>query len=235
MNPIVVKNEIEDALSKQLRFMYPIDNVCPDSSIASEIKRLFPVGDEDKTKRHEFVNSAYVEAIPQYKPGRTLQKLVEANELHVSTAETLVRYFAPGSDMSQIRLHEHQENSLVSVNRGENLLVCTGTGSGKTESFLIPVLDSIARERIEKGQNYEPGVRAMILYPMNALVNDQVLRIRNILKEAQGIDGIQDITYGIYTGDVATEESERNLRELDENQMDAIREIETVNAKHPYF
>ncbi len=235
MNPIVVKNEIEDALSKQLRFMYPIDNVCPDSSIVSEIKRLFPVGDEDKTQRHEFVNSAYVEAIPQYKPGRTLQELVEANELHDSTAKTLVRYFAPGSDMSQIRLHEHQENSLVSVNRGENLLVCTGTGSGKTESFLIPVLDSIARERIEQGENYESGVRAMILYPMNALVNDQVLRIRNILKEAQGIDGIQDITYGIYTGDVATEESERNLRELDENKMDAIREIETVNAKHPYF
>lgn len=235
MNPIVVKTEIEDALSKQLRFMYPIDNVCPDSSIASEIKRLFPVGDEDKTQRHEFVNSAYVEAIPQYKPGRTLQELVEANELHDSTANTLVRYFAPGRDMSQIRLHEHQENSLVSVNRGNNLLVCTGTGSGKTESFLIPVLDSIARERIEKGQNYEPGVRAMILYPMNALVNDQVLRIRNILKEAQGIDGIQDITYGIYTGDVATEESERNLRELDENQMNAIRNIETVNAKHPYF
>ncbi len=233
MNPLVVKNEIEDALSKQLRFMYPIDSVCPNTSVAEEIKRLFPVGDEDKSGRHEFVNSAYVEAIPQYQPGHTLQELVNNGALHPSTAETLSNYFNCPVDIA--RLHEHQEKSLLSVNQGNNLLVCTGTGSGKTESFLIPVLDSIARERIEQGQNYVPGVRAMILYPMNALVNDQVLRIRNILKGAQGIDGIQDITYGIYTGDVATEESERDLRELTENQRNAISNIEVVSADHPYF
>ena len=239
MKPYILKNEIEDALSKQLRFMYPIDVVCPDSSVAREIKRLFPVGDEDKDRRHEFVKSAYVEAIPQYKPGRTLQKLVTDGVLHASTAEALSRYFKCPIDKA--RLHEHQEASLVSVRDGQNLLVCTGTGSGKTESFLIPVLDAIARERIEKGETYVPGVRAMILYPMNALVNDQVLRIRNLLKYAQGsndaeeIDGIKDITYGIYTGDVATESKEQDLEELDEAALNAINEAPTVPVDHPFF
>lgn len=239
MNPFKLKNEIEDALSKQLRFMYPIDVVCPDSSIAKEVKRLFPIGEEDKERRHMFVKSAYVEAIPQYKPGRTLQELVEADVLHQSTAEALSRYF--NCPIDKARLHEHQEASLISVKDGRNLLVCTGTGSGKTESFLIPVLDAIARERIEKGENYVPGVRAMILYPMNALVNDQVLRIRNLLKSAHasnGIEeivGIKDITYGIYTGDLATESREQDLEELDEQALNAINNATTVPVDHPFF
>lgn len=239
MNPLILKTEIEDALSKQLRFMYPIDVVCPDSSIAKEVKRLFPVGEECKKHRHEFVKSAYVEAIPQYKPGRTLQELVEGDVLHKSTAEALSRYFKCPIDKA--RLHEHQEASLVSVKEGQNLLVCTGTGSGKTESFLIPVLDSIARERIEQGENYVPGVRAMILYPMNALVNDQVLRIRNLLKNAQGsngadgIEGVKDITYGIYTGDVATESKEQDLEELDDQALNAISNAPIVPVDHPFF
>lgn len=239
MNPLILKTEIEDALSKQLRFMYPIDVVCPDSSIAKEVKRLFPVGEECKEHRHEFVKSAYVEAIPQYKPGRTLQELVEGDVLHESTAEALSRYFKCPIDKA--RLHEHQEASLVSVKEGQNLLVCTGTGSGKTESFLIPVLDSIARERIAQGNNYVPGVRAMILYPMNALVNDQVLRIRNLLKNAQGsngadgIEGVKDITYGIYTGDVATESKEQDLEELDDQALNAISNAPIVPVDHPFF
>lgn len=233
MNPIDIKQEIEDALCKQLRFMYPFDDVCPNSSIAREIKKLFPVGEEDKSKRHEFVNSAYVEAIPQYKPGRTLAELKAASVLHESTAAAFAKYF--GCSAEEATLHQHQDNALVSVNNGENLLVCTGTGSGKTESFLIPVLDAITRERCEMGENYQPGVRAMILYPMNALVNDQVLRIRNILKAAQGFTGIQDITYGIYTGDVATEGSEQNLRELNDQQKVALQGADTVHVDHPYF
>jgi DEAD/DEAH box helicase/Helicase conserved C-terminal domain len=79
-----------------------------------------------------------------------------------------------------------------------NLVVCSGTGSGKTEAFLIPLIDSLIREH-EDG-NLNPDVRAMILYPMNALVNDQIRRLRSILRWAP------EITFGKFTGETAHDE-----------------------------
>jgi ATP-dependent helicase YprA (DUF1998 family) len=60
---------------------------------------------------------------------------------------------------------------------GKNLLVMTGTGSGKTESFLLPILGKLACEAKTNPTVFsdQPAVRALILYPMNALVNDQLV------------------------------------------------------------
>src|SRR5205823_10527138 len=77
--------------------------------------------------------------------------------------------------------YEHQaaavEGSLV---RGRSLVVMTGTGSGKTECFLLPILGKLAREAKSHGARFgsTPAVRAIVLYPMNALVNDQLGRLR---------------------------------------------------------
>ena len=59
-------------------------------------------------------------------------------------------------------------------------MITTGTGSGKTESFLLPILAKLAQEASHKpaGFKNQPGMRALILYPMNALVNDQLGRLR---------------------------------------------------------
>ena len=76
---------------------------------------------------------------------------------------------------------------------GRNLVVATGTGSGKTESFLLPVLSALVAER--DAEKLGPGVRALLLYPMNALANDQVRRLRQVLANTP------DITFGRYTGD----------------------------------
>ncbi|RSS79565.1 DEAD/DEAH box helicase, partial [Streptomyces sp. WAC02707] len=61
----------------------------------------------------------------------------------------------------------------------EPTLVTTGTGSGKTESFLYPVLDHCARERAAGNS----GVKAIFLYPMNALATDQAARINGLLAD----------------------------------------------------
>ena len=70
-------------------------------------------------------------------------------------------------------------------------LVTTGTGSGKTESFLIPILDHVLRAR-RAGQR---GIKALILYPMNALANDQALRLTAMLTEDPRL---ADVTAGLY-------------------------------------
>ena len=76
----------------------------------------------------------------------------------------------------------------------EPTLITTGTGSGKTEAFLIPVLDHCRRAR--SGGNV--GIKAVLLYPTNALATDQAGRINDLLKRLE----LQDVTAGLYIGDL---------------------------------
>lgn len=75
----------------------------------------------------------------------------------------------------------HQKNALEDYFRGNDLLVSTGTGSGKTECFLWPMVSSIVNEAKNKPSWNCRGVRAIILYPMNALVSDQISRLRKMI------------------------------------------------------
>lgn len=72
-------------------------------------------------------------------------------------------------------------------------MVTTGTGSGKTESFLIPIIDHVLRAK----RNGVKGMKALVLYPMNALANDQAKRLADMLSGHPELSGI---TAGIYTG-----------------------------------
>lgn len=105
-------------------------------------------------------------------------------------------------------LYVHQVKAIMKAVDGHNYAVVTGTGSGKTECFLLPILNDILREF----ENGEPsaGVRAMILYPMNALANDQLKRLRTLLKGT-------DITFGRYTGDTEENETKALLKWKEEN------------------
>ena len=87
-------------------------------------------------------------------------------------------------------LYSHQEESIRRICSGRSAIITTGTGSGKTESFLYPILNELMSD-VEKG-NMEVGVRAIFLYPMNALVNDQIDRVRKILTQCP------EITYGFF-------------------------------------
>ena len=89
-------------------------------------------------------------------------------------------------------LYRHQETSLLKAAAGENLVVTTGTGSGKTESFLLPIINHLLKEQ-ESG-TLTAGVRAIIIYPMNALANDQMKRMRALFKN------YPQICYGVYNG-----------------------------------
>jgi ATP-dependent helicase YprA (DUF1998 family) len=72
----------------------------------------------------------------------------------------------------------HQEQVFEAVQAGQHVLVSTGTGSGKTEAFLYPLIDDLLRQR-DKG--IHEGLTAILVYPMNALANDQLDRLRDML------------------------------------------------------
>src|ERR1700752_5254032 len=130
----------------------------------------------------------YLEATPPYAPGKTVQDLVSEGVLSDGFADLDCDALPLGRP-----LYVHQEQAIRKVAAGRNIVVASGIGSGKTESFLIPILDSLVRER--QDGDLGPGVRALLLYPMNALANDQMKRLRQLLA------GCPQITFGRYTGD----------------------------------
>ena len=87
-------------------------------------------------------------------------------------------------------------------------LVTTGTGSGKTEAFLVPVLDHCRRAK----QAGRRGVKAVLLYPMNALATDQAMRINDFLTRPE----LKDVTAGLYIGEAPDTAYPRVLTERSE-------------------
>lgn len=82
--------------------------------------------------------------------------------------------------------YAHQISALEAACRGENLFVSTGTGSGKTECFMWPLLAKLATEARNSKETWaKQGVRAIIMYPMNALVSDQVSRLRRMIGDPE--------------------------------------------------
>ena len=86
-------------------------------------------------------------------------------------------------------LYQHQVDAIHKlVDQKRNIVVSSGTGSGKTECFLIPILNDLLIDP-------SPGVRALLIYPLNALVNDQLERLRNLLTGTP-------IMFGRYTSEL---------------------------------
>lgn len=115
-------------------------------------------------------------------------------------------------------LYLHQEKAYRKVCEGRNIVVTTGTGSGKTESFLIPIFNELLKEK-EKG-TLDNNVRAILIYPMNALANDQIKRLRQYLLK------YPDITFGIYTGETKEKHDDALgiYEDLHANDIDELKE-----------
>lgn len=129
-----------------------------------------------------------LESAPVYALGATLRELVADGVLDAG-----VLRFAGEALPADRPLYLHQERAIRKVRAGRNLVVATGTGSGKTESFLLPILAELADQHA--AGRLGPGVRALLMYPMNALANDQMKRLRRLLAATP------EITFGRYIGD----------------------------------
>lgn len=136
------------------------------------------------------VKGPFVESLPDFIKGGSIEDLVSAGELH--RGWKALERTEDGRKLFYRPLHSHQAEAI----RCEyNHLVATGTGSGKTEAFLFPLVDALLRENsLER-----PGVRAILVYPLNALANDQMFRIGRLLFRDLCDPGI---TLGRFTGAV---------------------------------
>ena len=102
----------------------------------------------------------------------------------------------------------HQVKALESALKGKDLFVSTGTGSGKTECFLWPIIARAIEEALNRPEDFKmPAIRTLIIYPMNALVSDQLARFRKIMGAKEFLDIFLSCTgagriphFGMYTG-----------------------------------
>ena len=136
-------------------------------------------------QKETLIQGPFVESLPDFEKGSTIEQLVSDGVLF-----ELWKGMKTGSPGLWTRpLHRHQQ---AAIGRDENYIVATGTGSGKTESFLFPLIDDLMRYGIGK-----PGVKAILVYPLNALATDQMFRIARLLFKELGDPGI---TLGRFTG-----------------------------------
>jgi len=129
---------------------------------------------------------------PRFEPGRSIDELVTDGVLDPALASI----FAAGNPKVSLRLHRHQERAVAKAANKESFIVTTGTGSGKSLCFFIPVVDAIVRAR-RAGE--APRTRAIIIYPMNALANSQLGEITKFIRDADLPAALQP-TVARYTG-----------------------------------
>ena len=139
---------------------------------------------------------------PCYKTGKTTKELADAGKLHPTCGDIFL-----DREGNPLRLYKHQEQAVDLASKGSSYVVTTGTGSGKSMTFFIPIVDRILREkeaeRLADGI-VKPRTRAIVLYPMNALANSQFEEIEKYLKNAPDCG----VTVGRYTGQDDTKKRE---------------------------
>lgn len=123
----------------------------------------------------------YLESTPRYQTG---ERFADMPGLPPAALQAFLALAKPEGGLPRLIYdppYKHQSEAVrSSLIDGRNLIIMTGTGSGKTESFLLPILGKLAREAKAHPHTFgqQTAMRSLILYPMNALVNDQLGRLR---------------------------------------------------------
>lgn len=188
LNPITYTEEVvSDFLRYQLSTY-----AFADENLYRQMRDLLNL---EHTRNTPLLKGPFISLSRTFMKGASLEQLVKEGVLHPHIRQ-LSPY--PGAYL-------HQEKAFRSIKGGRTTLVATGTGSGKTESFLLPIISRCLQLRDEGA---EAGVTAVIVYPMNALAEDQLQRMRELLVGT-------GVTFGMYVGKTPRTEADVNGVRLD--------------------
>lgn len=137
---------------------------------------------------------------PNYRSGGTVDELIEAGQLSAECSSIFRLGKSAQSAGVALPLHQHQAEAISLAIAGESYVLTTGTGSGKSLSYFIPIVDACLKA---KKADPTPRTRAIVIYPMNALANSQLEELKKFL----GSDPVtQSVSFGRYTGQEGDEE-----------------------------
>lgn len=148
---------------------------------------------------------------PAFAWGGWIDDLISIGKLHTECSKIF------RGDKSEVdgvgrpmRLYQHQVEAIEAARTGDNYVLTTGTGSGKSLSYIVPCVDHILHYGSGK------GIKAIIVYPMNALANSQELELRKFL--CHGYGDKPPVTFRRYTG----QEGEHARQEIIDNPPDIL-------------
>ncbi|MDP2355079.1 MAG: DEAD/DEAH box helicase [Beijerinckiaceae bacterium] len=159
--------------------------------IKSEIEQQYDKG--------RFWPDALLSLNPRFLSGPTVDDLVASGDLDEATG----KIFRIGA--ASIRLHRHQAQSISKARADQSFVVTTGTGSGKSLCFFVPIVDAIVRS---KKAGRPRKTRAIIVYPMNALANSQIKEIEKFISQSGLPENLKPVVRR-YTGQESQEERQR--------------------------
>ena len=157
----------------------------------------------DDAKTALFARPVAEHIFPYPSCGKTIEELIADGTLHDWMSAYVTEALAKGEHT----LYAHQLEALER-SQSQHIVVASGTGSGKTECFLYPMINNLLISESE-AELAEPGVRILLIYPMNALVNDQLERIKRLLARGNPAR----LSVGMYTGQTKERATANEIRD----------------------
>ncbi|MEI7845696.1 MAG: DEAD/DEAH box helicase [Chloroflexota bacterium] len=139
---------------------------------------------------------------PAFEPGHWVDELVAEDLLHKTCGKVFRRKDEDNPEGSRFRFHQHQEDAIRVAQGGHNYVLTTGTGSGKSLAYIVPIVDYVLKHGSGR------GIQAIIVYPMNALANSQLNELKKFLSLGFP-DGKSPVTFARYTGQESDDEKKQ--------------------------
>ena len=171
------------------------------NAIRAQLEEAWKNGGENQAL---FAQPVLEGLFPYESCGKSVDDLIQEGILHADMRQ----FIDPGLVEDRYRLYTHQLTA-IKASRTKNIIVASGTGSGKTECFLYSMINNLLMNPNDDLNN--PGVRILLVYPMNALVKDQLKRIVEMVKNKT-----PKISVGMYTGQTRERGSAREDWEKDD-------------------
>lgn len=199
MNVFELRNHVVEEYGKYVKSFLTIRDPRIDQLVSREMAEGFLWPDP------------LIQLNPAFERGDTLHELVDGDLLHPECLNIFREKKEDGTIGSPFRLHRHQVEGVRAANAGQNYVLTTGTGSGKSLAYIVPIVDHVLRAGSGK------GIKAIIVYPMNALANSQIGELEKFLCRGYP-QGHPPVTFKRYTG----QESDEERKAIVENPPDIL-------------
>ena len=197
------------------------------------VRSFVSIRDPD-IERHvnEALNGGYlwpeplIQLNPAFEPGEPMEELISSGLLHPECLKIFAeKKQGPSAVSPPIRLHRHQVEGIRAARAGDNYVLTTGTGSGKSLAYIVPIVDHVLRRGSGK------GIQAIVVYPMNALANSQMGELEKFLCHGYA-DGKPPVTFRRYTGQESDDERREILADPPDILLTNYVMLELVLTRH---
>ena len=161
----------------------------------------------DETYRQgRYWPSPLIQLNPNFQPGGSVEEMVAQGVLDPECARIFRIGKTDARSGADLVLHQHQVDAIEAARQRRNYVLTTGTGSGKSLGYFIPIVDDVLRRKRAGGKTC--GITAIVVYPMNALCNSQLEELEKFLRRGYG-EGSEPVTFARYTGQESEEDRDR--------------------------